>query len=152
MLEKLKAQIGILERAAKDEGVEIRLDEVKTVLFDSMQRIESLEKDLAERTAKVSELQPVADLGNRKIAETKAETLRLMTVVAEASPSKDMSRVERMKQRFESENLDIAAIERYFEDARTEFDAAFPVEGKAVPAKKEEEGRSTVDVSTYKIK
>ena len=153
MLEKLRAQIGILERAAKDENADVNLDDVKSVMFDATQRIETLEKESSERKAEVEKLAPLADLGSRKIQETKDECIRLLTVVCEHSESKDMSRRDRMKTRFETESLDFDAIKRYADDAQAEFDAIFPAESRAI-AKKDEDlnSRVVIDVSPFKIK
>lgn len=153
MLEKLKSQISILERAAKDENTEVSFDEIKGVLFDASQRIESLETESNSRQVKVEELQPLADLGNRKIDETKAECLRLLTVICEHTESKDMGRRDRMKARFETEKLDFDAISRYAADAQAEFDVLFPVEGRAAVKKDEElSSRVSFDVAPFQIK
>ena len=153
MKEKLMAQVSILERAAKDEAVEFNLDEARAVMFDAAQRIETLEKDTVEKDSRIAELSPKAELGDRKVAETKTEAIRLLTIICEHSETKDMGRVERMKERFEKESLSFDDIERYRADAQDEFDRLFPAKGEAVGSEVTPElsERVTVDVSAYKI-
>jgi hypothetical protein len=155
MKDKLMAEVSVLERAAKDESIEIDLDKVRTTMFDAAQRIETLEKDVSEKDSKVAELTPLSEIGTRKINEVKEDTLRLLGVICEHTETKDMGRRDRMKERFEKETLDFAAIERYHADAQAEFDTLFPAEGKAQGTKIEEERATdieTVDVSAFKFK
>jgi len=155
MKDKLMAEVQLLERAAKDESVEIDLDKVRSTMFDAAQRIETLEKDVVDRDSKVATLTPLSEIGTRKIEEVKTETLRLLGVICEHTETKDMGRRDRMKERFEKETLDFAAIERYLADAQAEFDVLFPANGTAVPTRIKEEPKAeakVVDVTAFKFK
>ena len=154
MKEKLMSQVSILERAAGNEDAVVDLDAVRVTMFDAAQKIEVLEKDLASRDASIAELTPLSEIEKEKIAEVKADTLRMLTVICEHSEDKDMGRADRMKERFEKEALDFTAIKRYRDDAQAEFDKLFPENGNS-RAKEIDAERAAVanpDVGAYKIK
>lgn len=152
MKDKLREQVNIMDRAAKDEGVQLDLDAIKEAMFNAANRIEELEAEKKEVEAKVEELTPKAEIGDQKVEETKEETLRMLKVICEHTESKDMGRHDRMKERFEKEKLDFASISRYLADTQEEFDRLFPVEGKAKAETLEtKEEERTFDVSAFKI-
>lgn len=126
----------LLDQAQKiqeaEEGSPPKMEDIGQALFDAAQEIERLEGEVTTAKEEVNNTKAMADLGAQKIKETKDETLRLLKVICEHSETKDMGRHDRMKERFEKEDLGFADIERYYKDAQAEFEVLFPESGRAV--------------------
>lgn len=146
--EKILEQARVIEESEKGGETAPDLAVMKEAMFEASKELDRLEAELKTSVDKAAGLEPMAKIGELKIAELKSETLRMLKVICEAS--KDLGRHDRMKERFEKENLDYDALKRYHEDALSEFDKMFPVEGrgKAVEVK---EDKPAIDVSGFKI-
>jgi hypothetical protein len=151
MKDKLREHVNTMDRASKDDSVELNLDSIKEAMFTAANRIEELEAEVEKVEEKVEELEPLAEVGKEKIEEVKEETLRMLGVICEHTETKDMGRRDRMKERFEKESLDFPALKRYLADTQEEFDRLFPVEGKAKPETTTADERA-FDASSYKLK
>jgi len=147
--EKILEQARVIEESEKGGEVAPDLGAMKDAMFEASKELDRLEAELKTSTDKAAGLEPMAKIGELKIAELKSETLRMLKVICEASKDKDLSRHDRMKERFEKENLDFDALKRYFDDAVSEFDRMFPVEGRAKAVEVKDESKP--DVSSFKI-
>jgi len=125
--ENLLDQAKIIEDARADESATApNLETIKDRLYDAAQEIDKLEAEVKESKDLADKSQELVKLGEKKIVETKEETLRMLKVVCEHSETKDMGRHDRMKERFEKETLNFESIERYQKDVNAEFDILFP--------------------------
>lgn len=153
--ERLLEQAKVIEDADSGNGSVPDLEAIKENLYNAAQEIDRLEAEVKERDEKITNGKDLVALGGKKIQETKDETLRLLKTVCEHSETKDMGRHDRMKERFEKESLKFEDIERYLKDAQAEFDALFPVSGKAKgedpEGKPTDKNKSNLDLSAFKI-
>lgn len=153
--EKLLEQARIIEEAEDGQEAAPNLGVVKQALFDAAEEMDRLNATVKELEDKGTKSQKFVALGEKKVEETKSETLRLLKAVCEHDPSKDMGKHDRMKERFEKETLEFEAIERYRADAQAEFDKIFPPDSRSKggdPEDKPGAGTKELDVSAFKIK
>ena len=148
--EKILEQARVIEESEKGGEVAPDLAVMKDAMFEASKELDRLEAELTSSNSKAAGLEPMARIGELKISELKAETLRMLKIICEAAENKDLGRHDRMKERFEKENLDFDALKRYCDDAQSEFDRMFPVEGRAKAVENKEE-KSPIDVSGFKI-
>ena len=148
--EKILEQARVIEESEKGGETAPDLAVMKEAMFEASKELDRLEAELKTSVDKAAGLEPMAKIGELKLTELKSETLRMLKVICEALKDKDMGRHDRMKERFEKENLDFDALKRYHEDALSEFDRMFPVEGRANPVEVKED-KPNIDVSGFKI-
>ena len=153
--ERLLEQAKIIEGADSGNESVPDLEAIKDTLYNAAQEVDRLEAEVKERDEKITGSKDLVALGEKKIQETKGEVLRLLKTVCEHSETKDMGRHDRMKERFEKESLKFEDIERYLKDAQAEFDALFPVEGKAKGGDPEgqpaDKNKGNLDLRAFKI-
>ena len=150
--EELLVQARVFEEAEKGGEVAPDIVVVKSLLFKAAEEVDKLSAKLTEKEEELTAKKGMVELGELKIRETKDDTLRLLNVIGEHS--KDTSRHDRMKERFEKEELKFEDVKRYHEDAQAEFDKLFPAEGRAKGSETDDgkkDERNTINIAPYKI-
>jgi len=154
--ERLHEQAKAIEDMDQNSESIPDLEAIKSNLYEAAQEVDRLNATVKDQDEKINKSQEFVTLGQKKVDETKTDTLRLLKAVCEHESDKDMGKHDRMKERFEKETLTFEAIERYHADAQAEFDKLFPPEPRSKGGDMEkpvagEEGKK-IDPAEYKIK